>query len=206
MRVQIASLVRRAAFKCVGVLLAAAGGGERGRPGPKDDGSASALRCRRMEYYYCPRLLKFLQYLWVSASFAAVALKGLGVSSCSSLIGQLVGSGGAALQFLRALSDLGMYLMQQVLLSLMPAYSEETADCLEMPLKTLWLKFLPCLYLRVVVLHAALLQHPSPLVQEQPLGSASQNFPSPAAARAAASCVSRRASTNSTGIVCFHHF
>lgn len=124
----------------------------------------------------------------------------------STITGQLVGSGGAALQFLRALSDLGMYLMQQVLLSLMPAYSEETADCLEMPLKTLWLKFLPCLYLRVVVLHAVLLQHPSPLVQEQPLGSASQNFPSPAVARAAASCVSRRASTNSTGIVCFHHF
>ncbi|XP_021268081.1 uncharacterized protein KIAA1671 homolog isoform X5 [Numida meleagris] len=64
MRVQIASLVRRAAFKCVGVLLASPGGGERGQPGPKDDGSALALHGRRMEYYYCPRLLKFLQYLW----------------------------------------------------------------------------------------------------------------------------------------------
>lgn len=83
MRVQIASLLRRAAFKGVGVLLAAAGGGERGQPGPKDDGAALAVRCRRMEYYYCPRLLKFLQYLWVSASFAAGALKGLGALSCS---------------------------------------------------------------------------------------------------------------------------
>jgi len=54
--------------------------------------------------------------------------------------------------------------MQQVLLSLMPAYSEETADCLEVPLKPLWLEFLPFLYLRVVALHAARLQHPSPLV------------------------------------------
>lgn len=83
MRVQIVSLLRRAAFKCVGVLLAAAGGGERGQPGPKEDGSALALHRGRMEYYYCPRLLKFLQYLWVSAFFAAVMLKGLGVSSCS---------------------------------------------------------------------------------------------------------------------------
>lgn len=36
-----------------------------------------------MEYYYCPRLLKLLQYLWVSALLGAVVLAQLGVFICS---------------------------------------------------------------------------------------------------------------------------
>lgn len=46
------------------MLFTSAGGGERGEPESNEDGPVLTLCSGRMEYYYCPRLLKFLQYLW----------------------------------------------------------------------------------------------------------------------------------------------
>lgn len=47
----------------------------------------------KMEYYYCPRLLKFLQYLWVSVLWNVSVLPELAVSTLfrkpgSALIGE----------------------------------------------------------------------------------------------------------------------
>lgn len=55
-----------AAFNCSTLLLTGAGGGESPGSCLQQGWVGVNSELWKMEYYYCPRLLKFLQYLWVS--------------------------------------------------------------------------------------------------------------------------------------------
>lgn len=64
-----------------------------------------------MEYYYCPRLLKFLQYLWVSVLWNVTVLPELAVSTafrnpweCSYVLKAFLSS-----SFLSSNMKLGIY-------------------------------------------------------------------------------------------------